>query len=327
MKRREFIAGLGAAAWPLSALAQRPKRTPVVGQLWHAGSAEEEGKYLLALQKGFNDLGYIENQNIAFEYRFPAEQYDRFNDLAAELVRLKVDVLVAVTGPAAIAAKRATSTIPIVFVLVPDPVSSKLVDSLARPGGNVTGFSNIATDLSAKRLEIFKDTIVGMSRVALLLNPSDPEVARRTLEDTQRAASLSNLAIQPVEVRSANDLGRAFSKIATDRLDGVVLPFDGMLFNARSRIAALALEHRLPTIHPNRDTVQSGLLMSYGPNHEAILRGAPSYVDKILKGTRPDELPVQQPTKFELVLNLRTARALGLTVPPTLLARADEVLE
>ena len=329
MRRREFITLLSGAAMASSfpARAQRPKKTPLVGQLWHAGSAEEEGNFLIAVQKGFKDLGYIEGQNIAFEYRFAAEQYERFNDFAAELVRLKVDVLIAVTRPAAIAAKRATTTIPIVFTAVPDPVASKLVDSLARPGGNITGVSNVGTDLSAKRLELFKETVVGMSSVALLLNPNDPLVARRTLGDTERAASLSNLTIQPIEVRSPDELERAFSEMTDKRVDGLVLVLDPMLFNARRRIAELALAHRLPTMHPIRDAVESGMLMSYGPNPEAIFRSTPLYVDKILKGAKPEDLPVQQPTKFELVINIRTAKALGLTVSPMLLARADEVIE
>jgi len=329
MRRREFITLLGgtATAWSLPARAQRPKKIPLVGQLWHAGSAEEEGNFLIAVQQGFKDLGYVEGQNIAFEYRFAAEQYERFNDFADELVRLKVDVLIAVTGPAAIAAKRATATIPIVFTAVADPVASKLVDSLARPGGNVTGQSNVATDLSAKRLEIFKETVVGISRVALLLNPNDPAVAKRTLEDTRRAAELSNLTIQPVEVRSPDELDRAFYEMANDRVEGLLLVLDPMLFNARRRIAALALAHRLPTMHPIRDAVEAGMLMSYGANPEAIFRGAPLYVDKILKGAKPADLPVQQPTKFEFVINVGTAKALGLTISPVLLARADEVIE
>src|SRR5438477_9625601 len=225
MRRREFITLLSGAAMASSfpARAQRPKKTPLVGQLWHAGSAEEECNIPIAVHKGFKVLGYMERQNMAFEYRFAAEQYERFNDFADELVRLKVDVLIAVTGPAAIAAKRATATMPIVFTAVADPVASKLVDSLARPGGNVTGQSNVATDLSAKRLEIFKETVVGISRVALLLNPNDPVVGRRTLEDTRRAAELSNLTIQLVEVCSSDEVDRAFFEMANDRVEGLLL--------------------------------------------------------------------------------------------------------
>ena len=327
--RRTFLAGRGAVllAAPLAAEAQQGKAIPVVGDLWHATSAEEEGKLFTAVQKGFRDLGFVEGQSIVFENRFQAEQYERFNDLAAELVRLKVDVLLAVTRPAAVAAKRATTTIPIVFILVPDPLASGLVDSLARPEGNITSFSSIATVLVAKRLEIFKQAIVGLSRVALLVNASDPEVARRTVKDAQGAAALLDMVIQPVEVRTPNDLERTFSAIAHDRFDGVAVAPDGMLYNERRRIARFALSHRLPTIHPSGDTVEAGLLMSYGPNLEAICRRAPVYVDKILKGAKPRDLPVEQPSRFDLVINLKTAKALGLTIPPSVLGRADEVIQ
>jgi putative tryptophan/tyrosine transport system substrate-binding protein len=323
MRRREFITAVAASAitWPLEQV------NPVIGQLWHAGSAEEEGKYFVAVIEGFRQLGYVEGHNIAFECRFPAEQYERYNSFAAELVALRVDVLMAVTGPAASAAKRATTTIPIVFVLVPDPVESKLVDSLARPGGNITGFSNIATDLSAKRLQIFKQTIPNLSRAALLVNSNDPNVARRTIDDILSAAAILNLTVEPIRVRAADDLKTAFSAIANAQLQGVVLPFDGMLYNARKQIAELAVAHRLPTIHVTRGAVESGMLMSYGANHEEIFRRSPIYVDKILRGAKLGDLPVEQPTRLELVVNLTTAKALGLTIPPSVLTLADEVVE
>ena len=329
MERRTFLAGTGAMLLgaPRAAEAQPRGKIPVVGELWHAASAEEEGEFFVAVRRGFSDLGYIEGRNIAFEHRFAAEQYEQFNNLAAELARIKVDVLVPVTGPAAIAAKRATATIPIVFILVPDPVASGLVESLARPGGNISGFSTVAIDLTAKRLEIFKQAIAGLSRAALLVNPSAPDIARRTVEDTQRAAALLNLTIQPFEVRSPDELERTFAAIRQTRVGGLVVAPDGMFYNERSRIAQLALAHRLPTIHPSGDTVHAGSLMSYGPNLEAICRRAPVYVYKILKGAKPADLPVEQPTKFDLVINLKTAKALGLTIPPSLLSRADQVIE
>ena len=205
----------------------------MIGQLWHAGSAEQEEPYFTAVKDGFRELGYIEDRNIAFECRFPAEQYERYNSLAAELVALKVDVLMAVTGPAAAATKVATTTIPIVFVLVPNPVESKLVNSLSRPGGNITGFSNIATDLTAKRLEIFKDTVVGMSRVAALINSNDPDVAQRTIDDVKGAAATLNLTVEPIKLRKVDELEGVFSRISNEQFQGVVLPFDGMLYNAR----------------------------------------------------------------------------------------------
>ena len=329
MRRREFIKAVAgsAIAWPADQARAQRQTIPVIGQLWHAGSAEEEGKYFVAVMDGFRQLGYVEGHNIAYECRFPAEQYERYNSFAAELVALKVDVLVAVTGPAASAAKRATTTIPIVFVLVPDPVESKLVDSLPRPGGNVTGFSNIATDLSAKRLQIFKQTVPSLSRVALLVNSNDPNIARRTIDDVQSAAMILDLTVEPIKVRTADDLEKAFSEISRAQLQGVVLPFDGMLYNARKQVAKLALAHRLPTIHVTRGAVELGLLMSYGPNNEDIFRRAPVYVDKILKGAKPGDLPVELPTRLELVVNLTTAKALGLTIPPSVLAFADQLIE
>jgi putative ABC transport system substrate-binding protein len=328
MNRRETLLSLiSLAVTPLVAQAKQRRTVPLIGVLWHAASAQEEGKLFAALQKGFQDLGYVAGQTIRFEHRFPAEHYERFNSLAAELVRLKVDVLVAVTRPAAVAAKRATATIPVVFILVPDPVESRLVDSLAKPGGNVTGFTNISTDLNAKRLENFKQAIVGLSRVALLVNVSDAEVAGRTIEGVQSAATRFGLAIQPVEVRAPDDLDEAFSTIAKSHADGVMVAPDGMLYNERRTIARLALAHHLPTIHPSADTVEAGLLMSYGPDLEAICRRAPTYVDKILKGAKPADLPVEQPTKFLLVINMKTAKALGLTIPQSLLLQADQVIQ
>jgi putative ABC transport system substrate-binding protein len=330
MGRREFIALLGcaAAAWPLGARAQRAGRiTPRVGVLWHAGNEQEEAIYLEAFRQGLRDLGYVEGKNIALENRFAAEQYDRFSSLAAELVGLKVDVLVAVTVPAALAAQGATTTIPVVFILVPDPIGIGLVKSLAHPGGNVTGLSQTAFDIAAKKLELFKEAIVDLSRVAFLVNPGNRAVAHRYVEVTQAGAGPLSVIVQPVEVRASDELKRAFSAITQDGVHGVVVMPDGMFFNERSRIAELSLEHRLPTMMFNKETVQAGGLMSYGPSTPALFRRAATYIEKILKGAKPSDLPVEQPTKFELIINLKTARALGLTVPPTLLVRADEVIE
>jgi putative ABC transport system substrate-binding protein len=329
MKRREFIALLGCVAvtWPVVGRAQQGRKIPRIGVLWHAGSAEEEGTLLNALRQGFSDLGYVEGKTIELENRFAAEEYERFNSLAVELVRLKVDVLVAVTLPAALAAQRATTTMPVVFVLVANPVRSKLVDSLARPGRNLTGLSHIGADLIAKRLEFFKEVVVGLSRAALLVNPRDQENTRRNVEEVQAAATILNVTIRPVEVRSPGDLEAALSAIAQDRFDGVILGNDAMLFNERRRIAELALARGLPTSVFTREMVESGGLMSYATNVPTLFRRAAAYVDKILKGAKPTDLPVEFPTKFELVINLKTAKALGLTVPPSLLARADEVIE
>ena len=327
MKRREFIALVcGAAAWPLAARGQ-VKTLRRIGVLWHAGSAEEEGVYFTALQQGFRDLGYVEGQTIALEHRFPAEKYERFNTFAAELVALNVDVIVAVTSPAVAAAQRATTAIPIVFVVVPDPVGMKYVESLGRPGGNTTGVSQMATDIIGKRLELFKEAIPNLSTVVLLLNPSDPRLARRNLEEVHPAASRLNIAVHPVEVRRPEDFVAAFEAIDRLRVDGIFTGIDPMIYNERKRIAEMARQRRLPTMVHIGEMVHDGGLMTYAPNYPALFRRTAAYVDKILKGEKPAELPVEQPTKFDLVINLKTAKALGLTVPPTLLARADEVLE
>jgi len=329
MKRREFITLLGGAAvaWPLAAQAQQPERMRRIGVLWHAASAEDEAVYLGALREGLAELGYVEGRNIVLENRFPAEQRERFISLAAELVQLKPDVLVAVSRPAAMAAQRATTTIPIVFSVVPDPVGDKLVKSLARPGGNITGLSNMALDLSAKRIELLKEMVGGLSRVALLVNAGDADGARRYVKQTQAAAGPLGITIEPVEVRGLGEIPRAFSRIDQLNVNGLVVTADSLFTVERKHIIQLALERRLPTMMHSRETAQAGALMSYAPSYVLMLRRTAVYVDKILKGVRPADLPVEQPTKFELVINLKTAKALGITVPPSLLARADEVIE
>jgi putative ABC transport system substrate-binding protein len=329
MRRREFITVLSSAtvAWPLSAKARQGKKVPRIGVLWHAGSAEEEGVYFAALRQGFRDLAYIEGESITLEHRFPAEQYERFNAFAAELVGLKVDVIVAVTRPAAAAAQRATTTIPIVFLLVPDPVGMKFVESLARPGGNITGLSQMATDIIGKRLELFKETIPGLSTLALLLNPSDPALARRNVEEAKPAAARLNISVHPIEVRRPEEFTAAFAAIDRLRVDGIFTGIDPMLYNERKRIAEMASLRRLPTMMHIGEMVYDGGLMTYAPNYPALFRRTAAFVDRILKGEKPAELPVEQPTKFELIVNLKTAKALGIIVPPTMLARADEVIE
>jgi len=330
MKRREFITALGGvaaiAAWPLAAHGQQAG-VRKIGVLWHAASAEEEGAYLGALREGLADLGHIEGENITLENRFPAEKSERFISFAAELAQLKPDVLVAVSRPAAMAAQRATTTIPIVFSLVPDPVGDKLVQSLARPGGNITGLSNMALDLSAKRIELLKDMVGGLSRVALLVNAGDPEGARRYVKQSEAAGAPLGITIEPVEVHGLGEIPHAFSRIDQLKVDGLVGTADSLFTVERKNIIRLAIERRLPVMMHSRQTAQDGALMSYAPSYELILRRTGIYVDKIIKGVKPADLPVEQPTKFELVINLRTAEALGLTVPPSLLAHADEVLE
>jgi ABC-type uncharacterized transport system substrate-binding protein len=336
MKRREFITLLGGAVatavsgsapWSLAAHAQQsPSRIPVVGVLWHAASAEEEDVYLSVLRKAFHDLGYIEGKNIRLEHRFPAENPDRFRTLARELVDSKVDAVIAVTTLGAVELKKLTSTIPIVFAIVADPVGFGLVESLARPGGNATGLSLMAIDLSGKRLGLLKEAVPHLSRVALLVDPTDP-FRQRTFKANQVAAETLGLSIWPVEIAAPNDVEPAFAKIAQDRADGVVFGAGSLLFNLRARIGAAALAHRLPALAYIAEEVPSGLLMSYGQDLPDYFRRAAAYVDRILKGAKPADLPVEQPTKFKLLLNLKTAKALGLTMPETLLLSADDVIE
>jgi putative tryptophan/tyrosine transport system substrate-binding protein len=328
MKRRAFMTLLGGmvAAWPLVARGQ-PPRLRTIGVLWHAANAEEEAVYLGALRQGLADFGYVEGQNIILENRFPAEKWERFLSLATELVQLKPDLMVAVSRPAAIAAQRATSAIPIVFSVVPDPVGDKLVESLARPGKNITGLSNMALDLSAKRIELLKDMVPGLSRVALLVNAGDPEGARRYVRESQAAATPLGIKVEPVEIRGLGEMPSAFSRIDQLNVNGLVGTADSLFTVERKNIIQLAIERHLPMMMHSRETAQSGALMSYAPSYVLMLRRTAIYVDKILKGVKPADLPVEQPTKFEFIINLQTAKMLGLTVPPTLLARADELIE
>ena len=328
MRRREFLTLLGgtAAAWPLPSRAQQRKAMPRVGVLWHAANAREEAEYLGALTKAFHELGYVEGKNIELDHRFPAEQPERFRALAQELVESKVDMIVAVTGLGAKAAKQATGTIPIVLVADPDPVGNGFAESLARPGGNVTGLSLISPELSAKRLELLKEVVPGLSRVAIMWNP-DVRGAVLDYKETEGAARSLRLQLQSVEVSRADDFDRAFSALTTARAEAlIVVPFP-VAFTNRGRIASLAQKNRLPSMYGQREYADAGGLMAYGPNNAEQWRRAATYVDKILKGAKPGDLPIEQPTKFELVINLKTAKALGLTIPPSLLRRADEVIQ
>ena len=327
MKRRQFITLLGgaAAAWPLAARAQQSKNTPTVGVLWHAGSAEEEDVYLSVLVKAFNDLGYVEGKNIRLDHRFPAENADRYRTLGQELIDAKPDAIVAVTLAGAVALKQLTSTIPIVFVLVPDPIASGLVESLARPGGNATGLSLMSVDLSGKRLELLKEAVPNLSRVALLLDLFSP-VKERQIKANQTAAEALGISLWPAEISAPDEIEPVFSKIAQDRADAVMRGAGTILFNLRARVGAAALAHRLPIMTYIAEEVPHGFLMSYGQDFPDFVRRAAAYTDRILKGAKPADLPVEQPTKFKLVLNLKTAKALGLTIPQTLIISADEVI-
>jgi putative ABC transport system substrate-binding protein len=276
--------------------------------------------------KAFSELGYVEGKNIVLEHRFPNEQPDRFRILAQELVQAKPDVIVAVTVLGAVELKKLTNTIPIVFVLMADPVGFGLVESLAHPAGNATGLSLMTNDLSGKRLALLKEVVPHLSRIAILI---DRTVAypERTIKAYQAAADALGISSWSVKLTAADDIEPMFAKIAEDRTNGVVWGPGGLLFVERARISAAALAHKLPTISHIAEEAYSGLLMSYGQDFPDYFRRAPSYVDKILKGAKPGDLPVEQPTKFKLVVNLKTASALGVTVPPTLVATADEVIE
>lgn len=330
MERRTFIGVAAAgAAWPFLARAQQnltSAKMTRVGVLWHASNADEEKVYLDVLTRAFSDLGYVEGKNIEFLHRFPAEQPERFRALARELAADKIDAIVAVTALGAKEAKQATSTIPIVFVIVSDPVGSGLVESLARPGGNATGLSLMAIDLSGKRLALLKEAVPSLSRVALLVDTTDP-FAKRAVKANQAAAEALGITLWPAEVSTPNDIEPAFSKIAQDRADGVILGAGSMLFNERARIGSSALAHRLPALSFIAEMVPYGLLLSYGQDFPDFFRRAAADVDKILRGEKPADIPVEQPTRFKLALNLKTAKTLGLTLSPSLLATADEVLE
>jgi putative ABC transport system substrate-binding protein len=326
MLRRNLVVLVGAAIfYPLVSKAQQSRKIPRVGILWHAANAEEEDVYLRILMKAFADLGYLEGKNIELEHRFPAEQPERFELLARELSESKVDVIIAVTGLGAAMTKKATRTIPVVFVLTPDPIGAGLIESLARPGGNLTGLSIMAIDLSGKRLGLLKEAVPTLSRVALLLDPREP-IAARTIATAQNAAKGLDLSLRAVEIRSPDDIEPAFSAIAKEGFEAAMVA-GAMMFNERTRVGSAALKHKMPTLAIVGEMVPHGLLMSYGQDFPDYFRKAAGYVDKILKGAKPADLPVEQPTRFKLIINLKTANALGLTLPPTLLATADEVIE
>jgi putative tryptophan/tyrosine transport system substrate-binding protein len=329
MKRRQFITLIGgaAAAWPLAVRAQQSSnKIPAVGVLWHAGSAEEEDVYFSTLVKAFHDLGYVEGKNIHLEHRFPAENPDRFRTLAQELVDLKPDAIIAVTNLGAAELKKATSTIPIVVILSSDPVGMGLVESLARPGGNITGTSLMAIDLSGKRLELLKQAVPNFSRVALLTDARTDSVRERTIKANQTAAQALGITLWSVDIAGPEDVEPAFAKIAQGHADGVVLGTGSVMWNMRERIGASAIVHKLPAVTYVAEEVPYGLLLSYGQDFPDFFRRSATYVDKILKGAKPADLPVEQPTKFKLVLNLKTAKALGLTIPQSLIVSADEMI-
>jgi putative tryptophan/tyrosine transport system substrate-binding protein len=326
MNRREFISLLGgmAAASPLAARAQ-PRSAWRIGML-EPGTSSPSDPFVDAFRDGLRELGYKEGRDVLLEIRWAGGSNEPFAGLASELVAMNIDVLVAVSTPAALAAKRATATIPIVFTAVGDPVGAGVVPSLGRPGGNATGFSMLATELSAKRLEILREIAPNTSPVAMLWNDTNPGMVLRAHE-SERAAAVLGLTIQSYGVHDLVTFDPAFEAIVSAGGAAVLTLVDPFTRLHRQRIVDFVAERHLPAIYESREFVDAGGLISYGIDLSAMQRRAALYVDKILKGAKPADLPVEQPTKFELVINLRTAKTLGLTIPPSLLVRADEVIE
>jgi putative tryptophan/tyrosine transport system substrate-binding protein len=326
MKRRDFITLLGgAAAWPLVARAQQlGAKLPTIGFLGST-TASIASKWVAAFVQRLGELGWIEGDTVAIEYRWAEGRKERADDLSAELVRLKVDVIVTYGTQTIQAAKQATNTIPIVFALPGDPVATGLVASLARPGGNLTGLSSQGTDLATKRLEILRETILDVRRLAIMGNVGNP-ASVMDMAKVHAAARNQGLDAALFEIRRAEELEPTFEALK-GRMDALYIPPDALINTHRLRINALALNARLPTMHGARDYVEGGGFMSYGPSFSDQFRRAAEYVDRILRGAKPAELAVQQPTKFELIINVKTAKALGRTIPPLVLILADELME
>jgi putative ABC transport system substrate-binding protein len=325
VRRREFIAGLGGAAiWPLTVKAQQSPKLPTIGFLG-AASPEIAGQWVAAFVRRLNELGWIEGKTVVIEYRWAEADAERYSEIAAELAGMKVDVIVTWASAPVLAAKKATSLIPIVFAAQMDPVGAGVVASLARPGGNVTGMSIQQTDTAGKRIELLREVVPQLARLAVMANVAAPGAVLEMREVLMTARTLG-LEVAPIEIRQADEIISAISALA-GHADALYVATDPLIFSNRIQINALAQDRRLPTIYGAREYVDAGALMSYGPNWPDLFRHAAVQVDKILRGAKPADIPVEQPTKFELVINLRTAKALGLTVSPALLARADEVIE
>jgi putative ABC transport system substrate-binding protein len=324
MRRRNFLAliGGGAVAWPLAARAQQAPKAARLGYLAPASNPDLQQ----ALLGGLRDLGYVEGQNLAIEYRFMLGQAKSYDELAAEIAGLAPDAIVVVGTPPALAAKRQTTTIPIIMAPAADPLRSGLVASLSRPGGNVTGVSLYGSELARKRMEVFKEAVVGIQRIAVLGNAENP-LHHFLWDDLQPVGPALGLQFRLFVVSGLDKLPAVFSAMKPDGFDAMSLLSDAQFFSARRQISSLAAMHRLPAMYESRESVADGGLISYGASIPDLTRRATAFVLKVINGAKPADLPIEQPTKFELAINLRTAKALGLTVPDTLLARADEVIE
>ncbi len=324
MKRRTFISGItaGLLAAPLAAEAQEAGKVARIGVL---NSGSPPAPFVESFKQGLRELGYVEGRNISIEYRWAEGRDERLPGLAADLVRLRVDVIVA-SSQAAVAAKQATTAIPIVMPIITDPVRLGLVASLARPAGNATGFATQNDELPGKWMELVKETLPKVSRVAVLFQPTYDGGVQ--LKASEAAARSLGVRLQALKVERPDDFVTAFAEVQKNRAEALIVSSSGLFYVHRTRLVEFAAKHRVPTIyHQSEFVVGSGGLMSYGPDFHDLFRRSATYVDKILKGAKPGDLPVQQPTKFELVINLKTAKALGLTIPPSLLSRADEVIQ
>jgi putative tryptophan/tyrosine transport system substrate-binding protein len=327
MRRRDFMVlfALGTTMWPLQAHAQQSRKMPHIGILL-PGTPPSFSLRTKAFLDGLKELGYVDGRTIAIEWKWGNDQLDTLSGLAADLVRSDVDVIVTGGTSAAKALKAATRTIPIVMAIVGDPVAAGLVDSLARPGGNATGFSIVAPELGTKRLELLKEIVPNLSTIAVLSNTKNPQ-SKIEMKEMQIAAQATGIQLHPAEISTEGGLEDAFAAMNKASAQAVIVLTDPILFSQRKRTVDLANKYKLPAVYFFQGFVEDGGLMSYGPSDADLFRRAAGYVDRILKGTKPGELPVEQPTKFDLYINLKTAKALGLTIPATLLATADEVIE
>ena len=327
MNRRAFIALLGgAAAWPLAARAQQSSPMPVIGFL-HPASPDAYADRLRAFRLGLKEAGFVEGENVTIEYRWANNQIERFAELAEELVHRQVAVIVAITTPMTLTAKTVTATVPVIFMAADDPVKLGLVTSLARPGGNLTGINFFAAELGAKRLELIRELVPAARHIAVLVDPANPTSTASTLKDVEEASRSMGLQIRACNASTAREIDSTFASFVDERPDALVVGSGTFFLDRRVQLALLAAVHKIPATYPWRDFAEAGGLMSYGASLRDAYRQVGIYAGRILRGAKPAELPVMQSTTFELVINAQTARTLGITVPPTLLALADEVIE